>query len=85
LPGNIVSSKFKQALSTAEGFTPVSELMSQPSFIKAMEELKAEKVANGGLKALANSAKAGLENNKEVDDLISKKEEESVKCNKKGK
>ena len=85
LPGNVVSSKFKKALATAEGYGSVSELMSQPSFIKAMEELKADKIANGGLKALANSAKAGLENNKEVDDLISKKEEESVKCNKKGK
>ena len=82
LPGNIVTSKFKQALATAEGYVPASELMNQPTFIKAMEEFKAGKKANGGLKALANSAKAALENNEEVDELISKKEEESVKCNK---
>jgi hypothetical protein len=82
LPGNVVTSKFKQALSTAEGYTRASDLMKQPSFVKAMEQLEGEKRSIDGLKALANSAIAGLQNNEELDDAISKKEEESAKCNK---
>lgn len=85
LPGNVLQIETQSALTAAEGYVSAKDLMRQPGFIKAMGELKGEKVQNNGLKALAENALKALKDNKEVDDTISKKEEESVKCNKKAK
>lgn len=85
LPGNVMQIETQAALSASEGYVSAKDLMRQPGFIKAMGELAGEKVQNNGLKALAENALKSLKENKEVDDTISKKEDESVKCNKKGK
>jgi hypothetical protein len=85
LPGNVMQIETQAALSASEGYVSAKDLMRQPGFIKAMGELAGEKTQNNGLKALAENALKSLNENKEVDDTISKKEDESVKCNKKGK
>jgi hypothetical protein len=85
LPGNVMQIETQAALSASEGYVSAKDLMRQPGFIKAMGELAGEKTQNNGLKALAENALKSLNESKEVDDTISKKEDESVKCNKKGK
>jgi hypothetical protein len=85
LPGNVMQIETQDALTAAEGYVSAEDLMRQPGFIKAMGELAGEKTQNNGLKALAENALKSLNESKEVDDTISKKEDESVKCNKKGK
>jgi hypothetical protein len=82
LPGNNLQIETQAALSSAEGYVSAKDLMRQPAFIKALEEAKSEKVALSGLKAMSQNALKSLNTNKELDDTISKKEEESVKCNK---
>ena len=112
LPGNVMQIETQSALTAAEGYVSAKDLMRQPGFVKAMGELKGEKIQNNGLKALAENALKKLKGAKKVedteepdmsfgltaemfedysskadqiDDIIKKKEEESVKCNKKGK
>jgi len=82
LPGNVMQMETQAALTAAEGYVSAKELMRQPGFIKAMEELKGEKIQNNGLKALAENAVKDMKENKDIEDIITKKEEESVKCNK---
>lgn len=109
LPGNVMQIDTQAALTAAEGYVSAKDLMRQPGFIKAMEELKGEKTQNNGLKTLAQNALKTLKATKkvedteepdmtfgltaemfedystkaeEIDDVINKKEEESVKCNK---
>ena len=82
LPGNVMQMETQAALTAAEGYVSAKELMRQPGFIKAMEELKGEKAQNNGLKALAENALKALKEDKDIEDAITKKEEESVKCNK---
>jgi hypothetical protein len=82
LPSNVMQMDTKAALTAAEGYKSAKDLMREPEFIKAMEQLKGEKTQNNGLKALAEKALRKVKDNNEVDETISKKEEESVKCNK---
>ena len=82
LPGNNLQIETQAALTSAEGYVSAKDLMRQPAFIKALEEAKSEKVALSGLKAMSQNALKSLNTNKELDETISKKEEESVKCNK---
>ena len=82
LPGNVMQIETKAALTKAEGYTSAEDLMKQPAFIKAKEELKAEKSQNNKLKTLADSALKDKKTNANVQGVLNKKEEESKKCNK---
>jgi WhiB family redox-sensing transcriptional regulator len=66
LPGNVMQMEAKAALTKAEGYTSAAELMKQPAFIKAKEEIKAEKSKNNMLKNLADTSIKNIKAAKKV-------------------
>ena len=68
LPGNVMQMEAKAALTKAEGYTSAEELMKQPGFIKAKEQLQAEKSQTNMLKTLANASLKNMKAGKKVED-----------------
>jgi hypothetical protein len=58
----------KAALTKAEGYTSAEELMKQPGFIKAKEQLQAEKSQTNMLKTLADASLKNMKAGKKVED-----------------
>ena len=69
LPGNVMQMEAKAALTKAEGYTSAEELLKkQPAFIKAKEQLQAEKSQTNMLKTLADASLKNMKAGKKVED-----------------